>query len=190
MNAWLWVSVVLVGCAQKPNESAPAPPASTERITLPMVAKCADAGGCTAECDAGNASQCRLLGNLYALSTGAEKDEARGLGLLEHACNLGDALGCVGAGRLYESGKGAAKDEKRAAQLYSAGCDLGDDTSCYNSAIMLESGRGVTKDDARAVLVYDKVCSHGAATACNAAARLRAQWLQDGGATVGSFGNR
>jgi uncharacterized protein len=175
---FVWL-LCTIACDESHPVTTTSPDPAPSQLVPAIAAKCDDATACAAACDAGDAVQCRLLGNTLALGGVIARDEAHAALVLDRACELNDATGCLGAGRLFESGKGGGKDLARAADRYDRACKMGDPTGCYNSAIMLENGRGVVRNEPLALSLYADVCARGGLTACDAAQRLRERNWKD-----------
>lgn len=146
--------------------------ASAKRISVNFgQGACADTAECDRRCDAGEADQCRRIGDTLLFAPDGGEDDARATAYYAHACELGNAPACLSAGHMNEYHRGVHKDDTKAADYYRHGCDKGHVPSCTNYAIMIENGRGVDKDVASAIRLYREACSAGVGLACD---RLRA----------------
>jgi TPR repeat protein len=171
MTAWRgWSSSVCavtvalaVSCSRR---EAPPAPADAAPFTIVFGNACPDADVCAAGCDAGDAEQCRRLGDTLQFAQDAGAQDGRAAAYYERSCALRDGAGCLSAGQVYEYHHGVAKDDAKAAGFYRASCDLHSVPGCANLAIMLENGRGVPTDVAAAVVLYRTACTAGVSLAC------------------------
>jgi TPR repeat protein len=96
-----------VGCARQPSREDPSFDASAaKRISLTFgQGACAEIAECSRKCDAGEADQCRRLGDTLLFADGGQ-DETRATAYYERACGLGNAPACLSAGHMYARGEG------------------------------------------------------------------------------------
>ena len=94
-------------------------------------------------CDSDIADGCRMLGWLYDLGNGVEKNEQKAVELYKKACDGGNMLGCSNLGFMYANGNGVEKDFSKAAELLKKACDGGNMFGCNNLGVMYEKGNGV-----------------------------------------------
>lgn len=66
-----------------------------------------DFGGCTAQCEAGDADSCSRLASMYRYgAVGVPRDEARATELYRRACSRGSTDGCTNLRTMYREGRG------------------------------------------------------------------------------------
>jgi TPR repeat protein len=174
LAAWcLLGAAALAGCSrQGARDDSSWDAASAKRISVTFgQGACPDAAECDKRCEAGEADQCRRLGDTFQFQPDGGSDEARASAYYVRGCDMGSAPACLSAGRMYEYHHGVAEDDARAAGYYKRGCEKGHVPSCANYAIMLENGRGIAKDTPSAIKLYRDACASGAGLACD---RLRA----------------
>lgn len=123
-------------------------------------------------CDAGNASACGALGDMYVKGEGVRPSGARAAGLLARACDAGITVSCGKLGVLYDSGNGVALNKARAFTLFNAACARSDMTSCYNQGQLYETGQGTTPNVAQAASLYQRACTAGVADGCSGVGAL------------------
>lgn len=116
------------------------------------------------KCDAGQASACFSLGEMYEDGKGVEKDLAKAVNLFGRACDGSVAEACAELGRLYKYVDQVGKDEVRAAGFYAravalweAGCERQDLKQCLSLGEQYEFG-GDKNDKPKAAAAYGKAC--------------------------------
>ena len=110
-------------------------------------------------CDAGESTDCGLLGTMYSDGEVVEKDISKSAIYHDKACNLGEGLSCAMLAERYSKGDGVKMDATKAAIYYKKGCDLvGELLGCYNFAIF---NHYVEKDKNKAAKYYKKACDSG-----------------------------
>ena len=67
-------------------------------------------------CDGEIADGCRMLGWLYDLGNGVEKDKQKAVELYKKACDGENMRGCANLGVMYKNGDGVEKDFGKAVQ--------------------------------------------------------------------------
>lgn len=97
------------------------------------------AAAAQSKCDAGEASACFNLGEMYRDGKGVGKDVAKAVNLFVKACDGSSGDACDELRRLYTAGKEVGKDEARAAEfraramaLWEAGCERQDLKQCIS----------------------------------------------------------
>ena len=121
-------------------------------------------------CKAGNQESCSLLGELYLLGWGVDRDLDRAYKLLSKSCTAGIAEGCNEIGLMYQEGIKFKRDFSKAAEYFRKACNLnsfGQGLGCYNYGNIYFFGRGVTPDFQKALQLFLKACNLGAALGCN-----------------------
>jgi hypothetical protein len=122
-----------------------------------------EASDCDAQCAAGNASSCGILGYLKQYGErGVAKDEAAARVLYKKSCDGGAQFGCAGLGVFFAIDGNFAESTK----LFKVGCDAGNARACANLGTAYGLGQGVDKDEGRAIALFKKACAGGDATAC------------------------
>lgn len=141
---------------------------------------------CQAQCDAGNAVSCGLLGEIEANASdtagaiphfkkaceGGHARSCANYGLLakgddapasfEKACDGGDGIGCRELARV-------ASDDDKGFALAQKACDGGDAEGCALLAARHADGKGTSKDRIKAGFLYKRACDGGHLPSCRAA---------------------
>lgn len=117
---------------------------------------------CDAQCNAGNAASCGILGFLQHYGEGVAKDEAAARAHYKKACDGGAQFGCAGVGVFFAMEGSFAE----ATKLFKVGCDAGNARACGNLGTAYGKGDGVEKDERRAMELFRKACGGGDASAC------------------------
>lgn len=120
-----------------------------------------------AACDAGNASACAAVGNMYVQGEGVTRNGARAAAPLAMACDAGLAASCGKLGVLYDNGDGVRTNKARAFGLFNTACSGSDMLSCYNMGRLYERGDGTTPNVSLAASLYQKACTAGIADGCS-----------------------
>jgi len=130
-----------------------------------------DLGGCTARCDAGDATSCASLGAMYEQGgAGVRRNDRRAVELFRKACDGGNAQGCTSLRSMYSQGRGVGRQyDTQDAQHYRQQCDSGRTAACEDLGRMYESGRGVARDSQQARALYARSCQGGNASGCRRA---------------------
>jgi len=114
------------------------------------------------ECDAGNASSCFRLADMYFAGEGVLQNYQETAQLLERACELGSPDGCSGLGLLYFQGRGVLQDERRGFRLIRRACNEGGAEACYLLAQMYHDGTfGRQFRPASALRYFRRACDDG-----------------------------
>lgn len=121
-----------------------------------------DLGDCKAQCEAGDAESCSILGSMYWRGDGVARDWARSYELHVKACEAGLARGCRYAGNALRTGRGAKKDLGAGARILAKACDAGDGLGC------VELGRLERERDNgnAAVIQFRRACYGGEYEGC------------------------
>jgi uncharacterized protein len=124
-----------------------------------------DAKDCLAQCKAGNARSCAVLGSLFewGVPNQVEKDVKIAEKLYDLSCQAGGLLGCAYEAALLAEQKRYAK----ALELGKKACDGGEPAGCTTLAYQMSNGWGVPKDDNKAFELYARACKQREWTACN-----------------------
>lgn len=135
------------------------------------------------ECDAGTATSCLNLGDMYAkgkatsaFSWDEDEDEGDGMSvgkdlgeaarLYRKACDGGIALACAHLAFMYSRGDGVGKDPSEVARLFRKACDAGNGKACTNLGVMYSNGEGVSKDNKEAARLFRKACDAEVGLGC------------------------
>jgi TPR repeat protein len=132
-------------------------------------------------CEAGVVDACGGLALHLVTGRGVERDEKRGLALLQRACDdtsdyARDSNGtpkraffCWRLGGVWHRGftGGAGVDLARADALYERACDLGQAEACWAAGNAYADGHGVKVDKERARTFYTKACKAGYTPGCD-----------------------
>lgn len=86
-----------------------------------------------AGCDAGNASACGKLGEMFVKGEGVSANSARAAAPLAKACDGGVAVSCNSLGLLYERGNGVSLSKAKALALFARACAGGLRYACNSS---------------------------------------------------------
>lgn len=131
------------------GNGAPSAPTGLSASVLPGGAS--DLPSLLKSCDAGTASACTTVGELYASGgAGLTQDYAQAVRWFSKSCDMGDMTGCVKLGGMYEAGMGVAIDNAKAVSLYRKGCDADVSSGCLGlGRVDFQSG-----NNAEAELVF------------------------------------
>jgi hypothetical protein len=121
-----------------------------------------NASDCQAQCEAGDAESCSILGSMHWRGDGVDKDWGKSVELHREACDKGVMRSCRYAGNSLLTGRGAKKDLKAAAALLDKACVAGDGIGC------VELGRLELERDNGDVAVYKfrRACYGGEYVGC------------------------
>jgi TPR repeat protein len=172
LTAVVAIAAALSSACSRRDGASPSPPTDGAPFTITFGKGCPDTEACATACAAGDADQCRRLGDTYQFAADGGKDDVKAVSYYEHACALRSGPGCLSAGQMYEFHHGVQEDDTKAASFYRTSCDLKYVPGCANLAIMLENGRGVPKDVPAAIELYRSSCAAGASLACERARAL------------------
>jgi uncharacterized protein len=115
-----------------------------------------------------------LVGIVYRIGAGVEKDLPKAAELLSAACDAGQMRGCRDYGKvLIEQGQPA--QFARAADLFSRSCEAGIVFGCFDMVTAHLQGLGVEKDNAKALSYLDRACVAPAELICAEAANELAE---------------
>lgn len=181
--------------AQSDAQSCPGGMVFTEGKCAPKAAaksyecKPGDTSDCKAQCDAGNAASCGLLGesqasagdaasagpNLKKACDGGHTRSCANYGVVakggdaqtyfKKACDGGDAVGC------REMARG---DDASGVAMAQKACDGGDGEGCALLAARYAEGKGTGKDPMKAGMLYKRACDGGNLKACYSAGTMLA----------------
>ena len=98
----------------------------------------------------GDAKAQDLLGLMYAIGRGVEKDEAEAVKWWRKAADQGRAIAQFNLGNMYENGLGVVKDEAEAVKWYRKAAEQGFAKAQVNLGFMYSNGNGVIKDEVEA----------------------------------------
>jgi TPR repeat protein len=118
-------------------------------------------------CDAGEMSQCFLLGVHYSRGIGVDVSAIRAEALYERACDGNIADACSELGLLLFDGAGVPKDATRAATLLTKACEGKSPKGCALLGLAYDTGAGVAADPVRAADLYRRACDDGAPGGCS-----------------------
>lgn len=140
-------------------------------------------------CELGAVEGCVAAGQAYLFGSGVEKDERRGLELLESGCNENVGASCETLARLYREGIGVPHDvaraetyealeERHAATLEgfdgpelafaiaSEACARGDALGCYTAGWYRSEGAEVQRNAVIAGEFFARACVLGVTSVC------------------------
>ncbi|MCA9627874.1 MAG: sel1 repeat family protein [Myxococcales bacterium] len=116
-----------------------------------------DESDCEAQCVAGNADSCAVLGYHYL-----ERDQlATAAPLFKRGCEGGNLLACHNYGFAYYMGQGVPQDYARARDLFTRVCEGGEAVGCSGLALLYAEGHGVPQSNATAFELYNMACNAG-----------------------------
>jgi hypothetical protein len=122
-----------------------------------------DGGECAAQCEAGDAESCSILGSMHWRGDGVAKDWGRSVELHRRACEEGVARSCRYAGNSLRTGRGTKKDLRAAATLLARACDAGDGLGCVElGRVMIEK-----RDNDDALILFRRACYGGEYEGCS-----------------------
>jgi TPR repeat protein len=163
------------GTACAAVEPAKAQPAPT-KVELPSAAAPAenpkgfacdgsDAKDCIAQCKAGNARSCAVLGQLveFGVPNLIEPDKRLAERLYDLSCKAGSHFGCALLANLWTESRRYAD----ALALATKACDAGEPAGCTTQGYMLTRGWGAEKNEALAFELYMRACKQREFVACN-----------------------
>ncbi len=160
-------AAVTTNAAATPAPSKIELPAAAAPASNPTGFACApnDPMDCAAQCKAGNARSCAILGNHfeYGVPRLVPKDVKTAEKLYALSCSAGSLLGCTYNAALLA-------DQKRyapALELAKRACDGGEPAGCTTLAYQISNGWGVEKDQAKAFELNARACRQREFTACN-----------------------
>lgn len=107
--------------------------------------------------------ECGMLGELYRIGRGTQKDQAKATETYRVACEAGDQGWCASYGKRLHEGIGTQADPVRAKKILDAACTANDSDACTSLAVYVSIGK---TDDARAFRLARKACGLGAAHGC------------------------
>jgi len=158
---------------QQPSDRHAAAAPTTARARLRPAALLARA------CALGDGEGCGVLGRLHFApprSSGVERSDERGVGLVIEGCRLGSPASCNALGDLFARGFAVRADVGRAAQCFERACAAprsdGLAMACTKLGEMHRKGLGVPRDGLAAARLWSRGCALGDANACAAVAEL------------------
>jgi TPR repeat protein len=119
-------------------------------------------------CTQGDATSCFMLGSLYALGQGVNRNPERAATLYQQSCTAGFTRGCGLLGEAYISGQGVPRDMVKARQILEGACDAGYAFGCFNVGIMHREGIETVPNVALAQSRFRQGCTLGYPDACKA----------------------
>ncbi len=119
-------------------------------------------------CSMGDGTSCFMLGSLYAVGQGVNRNIENSAKLYEQSCSAGFTRGCGMLGESYISGEGVPRDMAKARQILDGACAAGYAPACFNVGIIHREGIETPKDVALAQSRFRKGCELGYQTACQA----------------------
>lgn len=170
----MWASrvsiVFLFVCGCPPSGSQQAQPQYVEPIPYYKTVRQepeepqGDAARLAAQCEAGKARSCSLLGSAYAkgdLYPDIGQDPSRAVAFWLKGCDLGDGDSCYSLADAYAKGNGVQPNKERAADSYRKGCnaDAGrmSGFSCAKLALLLLEGDWLGNRD-EAMGLFTRAC--------------------------------
>lgn len=106
--------------------------------------------------DAGHVRASYLLGRLYQLGAGVERDPARAVPLYESGAQRGDPYAQYSLGRALLAGRGTNADVERAMALLASAAESGHTYAMNQLGWEYHIGEHVQKDDARALRFFNE----------------------------------
>lgn len=113
----------------------------------------------------------KLMGDLYMIGLGTEKDSQKGFSLYKQSAEGGYALGQSKLGDCYKYGLGTEENIIAAAEWYSKAADQGDCEAMQELAELLLDGEGIERNEERGIELLKKAADTGNA---------RSQWMLGG----------
>ena len=110
-----------------------------------------------------------LVGIVYRVGFGVEKDLPKAAELLSAACEAGQMRGCRDYGKVLIEQNDPAHFA-RAAELFNRSCEAGIVFGCFDMATAYLQGIGVAQDTAKAIPYVDRACVEPAERICAEAA--------------------
>lgn len=118
-----------------------------------------------------------LLGFYYCTGKNVDRDEARGLQLLDDAMRKDDSFALAELGRRYFVADGVPQDKDKGIAMLKKGSVLGSAQAQRELGVLYESGNGVERDATRAKRQF-RLCAAGGDASCQY--RLSKLMLVDG----------
>jgi TPR repeat protein len=106
-----------------------------------------------------------LLGFLYEMGKGVDRDFDKAFSFYSKATELGSSVAMTRLGLLYSRSDWQKKDDVQAVRLFKQAADLGDAAAKDFLGQMLVRGRGIQKDEPQAFLLFNEAASSGLAQA-------------------------
>jgi hypothetical protein len=106
-----------------------------------------------------------LVGIVYRVGFGVEKDLPKAAELLSAACEAGQMRGCRDYGKVLIEQNDPAHFA-RAAELFNRSCEAGIVFGCFDMATSYLQGIGVAQDTAKAIPYVDRACVEPAERIC------------------------
>ena len=111
-------------------------------------------------CEAGDADECRELGQEYLYGKKLPKDETKAFAAFTRGCEHGSDYSCVYVADFYTQGRVVPVDFARAFELYTRGCNARIQDGCFGLAVAYRDGHGTSVDKKRARDLFAEVCAH------------------------------
>ncbi|MBI3179879.1 MAG: sel1 repeat family protein, partial [Deltaproteobacteria bacterium] len=120
---------------------------------------------CEAQCNAGHAGSCAVLGWLVEKGIGVGQNPVRAEALYVRACDAGEMRGCAALGVLYMFIR--AHDDPKAAAVLDRACAGGIGNSCFNLARLHIAGQGVPANFSEGKRLLERGCQLDHGPACS-----------------------
>jgi len=124
-------------------------------------------------CSGGIMPACGVLGRLYLLGDGCEKDAKSALLNYEKACNAGISDACAGAGIVYFDEDIGLRDDKMALSYFQKACQMDSSVGCGMAGGMYSAGFGAKANRQKALNFYQKSCKLGDKGGCKSYEKLK-----------------
>ncbi len=167
--------LALTACDSNPTptaqpETEPTPQAQAQQEPTPEPTPQSPTDALQTQCDAGQATACAELADLYYNATGVPQDFDRSATLLLKACDLDNFEACYEAGRRYSSHEEVTNpDSKLAVKLFQKACTAEVLHSCQLLGLQYFHGNGVAQDETRGLQLIQSACDNGDQEACEIA---------------------
>jgi uncharacterized protein len=117
-------------------------------------------------CDAGDASGCWTLGQMFTEGLGVAKNEAEALRYYRASCEGDAKLGCSSYAQALDAGRGTAPDPAAAVKLLHGSCERGFSSSCDTLSLWYFQGHAVPRDLAKGVELLQRACDGTGSGSC------------------------
>lgn len=127
-------------------------------------------------CDSDYGDGCSMLGSIYFIGNGVERDYQQALSFARKGCDLKSSLGCHIQAVSYLEGKGVKQDVVKGIKLLRRNCDENSNgDSCAILASYYHQGESLSQDYDMALSLSRKACDLESAAGCLLAAGMYGQ---------------
>jgi TPR repeat protein len=119
-------------------------------------------------CRGADGTSCFMLGSLYAVGKGVDRNLEYSVDLYQQSCTAGFTRGCGALGESYLAGEGVPRDMVKARQILEGACVAGYAPGCFNAGIIHREGIETPKNEPLAQARFLQGCNLGYQDACKA----------------------